>query len=210
MEAADAGLSRAEPSSDAESEDAYACDSNAPSVPLPSLIVLDIDGVLNTHSLASSDDDAYRWHHIDASLDLKVRQMDLVLSRSRARAFCSLARTHRCQIVMSTSWRVEPVACRALRAAFADHGLAETVIIGSTPELRRSTRAREIQAWLDANGVPRQAGRWIAIDDIDLARDEPELMSGHFVRTHIGAGLTEARVAEADALLLALSRARRE
>jgi len=148
MEAADAGLSRAEPSSDAESEDAYACDSNAPSVPLPSLIVLDIDGVLNTHSLASSDDDAYRWHHIDASLDLKVRQMDLVLSRSRARAFCSLARTHRCQIVMSTSWRVEPVACRALRAAFADHGLAETVIIGSTPELRRSTRAREIQAWL--------------------------------------------------------------
>jgi len=136
MEAADAGLSRAEPSSDAESEDAYACDSNAPSVPLPSLIVLDIDGVLNTHSLASSDDDAYRWHHIDASLDLK--------------------------------------------------------------------------AWLDANGIPRQAGRWIAIDDIDLARDEPELMSGHFVRTHIGAGLTEARVAEADALLLALSRARRE
>lgn len=212
MDAAAAGLSRAEPSSDSESEDA--CDSCAPATPLqsallpcatlPSLIFLDIDGVLNTHSLASSDDDAYRWHHIDAALDLKVSRMDLVLSRSRVRALCSLARAHRCQIVLSTSWRVEPVACQALRAAFADHGLAETVIIGSTPELRRSTRAREIQAWLDANGVPRQAGRWIAIDDIDLARDEPELMSGHFVRTQIGAGLTEARVAEADALLQAL------
>ena len=131
-----------------------------------------------------------------------MQDWNLVISRAMLLRLATLVRRHECRIVLSTSWRVEPGAVAALAASFAAVGLGESVIIGSTPERRSRPRATEIEQWLTAQAQPCE--RWIAIDDIDLAKDAPSLMEGRFVHTAIGEGLSDARAAYADGLLSAL------
>ena len=45
---------------------------------------------------------------------------------------------------------------------------------------------------------------WVAIDDMDLAAMEPEFMEGHFVRTSMEHGLTDAHAAKAIEILMAV------
>lgn len=161
------------------------------------VIFLDIDGVLNTYNITNDHEDAFH----PAGWESNMRDSGFVLSRQRLERLATLIQRHAARIVLSTAWRFEHGARRALAAALTElAGLPATIFVGVTPELRERPRAAEVAAWLKQHD-PAGRRRWIAIDDIDLARDAPEAMAGHFVHTSIEAGLTEARAVFADGLL---------
>ena len=57
-----------------------------------------------------------------------------------------------------------------------------------------------------SSALPGHLGQppaWVAIDDMDLAAMEPEFMDGHFVRTSMATGLTDAHAGKAIEILLA-------
>ena len=144
------------------------------------------------------------WHFFRLGWENRIRMRDwgFVLSRSRLEALAALVKSHDARIVLSTAWRTDHGARRVLAAALTELcGLPGTVFEWpATPELRDQPRAREIVAWL-AKHDPARTRRWIAIDDINLARDDPAAMAGRFVHTSIEAGLSDSRAAFADALL---------
>ena len=165
----------------------------------PPLVFLDIDGVLNTTDMMTGDsEDAY----YPTGWEPRMREWGFVLSRTRLEALAGLVRGHDARVVLSTAWRTDHGARRALAAALTQLcGVPASVFVSVTPELRRQTRAAEIAQWLATHDSARRR-RWIAIDDLDLAREDPEAMADHFVHTSAASGLTDAAAAFADELLL--------
>merc|ERR1712216_459944 len=116
-------------------------------------------------------------------------------------ALARIIRTTGADIVLSSSWRTSEGAIAEVNKALSTHGLK--AVIGCTPILAVA-REQEVCRWLDEHHG--EVARWIAIDDIDLARNHvicecSKRMQGHFVHTNPNTGLTEADAGKAIALI---------
>jgi hypothetical protein len=152
------------------------------------LLFLDVDGVLNKGIATYADPAALSiqgWPH---ALDIELlRRLKSVLTQSGA------------AIVLSSAWRDNDLGKDLLARGFAAVGISCDVVVGATP-LQGTTRIDEIKAWL-ASRAP-ECERWVAVDDMDLLADAPEL-SAHVVRTSTDAGLTADAAEECVAKLAA-------
>ena len=152
------------------------------------LLFLDVDGVLNKGIATYADPASLKiddWPH---ALDIELlRQLKSVLTQSGA------------TIVLSSAWRDNDLCKRLLARGFAAVGISCDVVVGATP-LQGTTRIDEIKAWL-ASRAP-ECQHWVAVDDMDLLADAPEL-SAHVVRTSTDAGLTAEAAEECVAKLAA-------
>lgn len=145
-----------------------------PSPVLGNVIFLDVDGVLNTSNLRSSDEDA-----------LCLEGAPAPLCRMRLQLLARIVNRFKCSVVVSSRWRCEHEAYCALIHALSEAGVE---VLGRTKEMQRRKRSDEILLWLQEHGP---AENWIAIDDIDLQSEQPNAMDGHFVHTSMKDGLTE-------------------
>lgn len=102
-------------------------------------------------------------------------------------------------MVLSTDWRRTPQLKIRLTSVLFEYGVK---VIGATMQgpMLRPVRPREIVSWLEGYEVERRAhkgmhapvSRWVAVDDRDLLREESGgKLTGHFVHTVFGEGLTE-------------------
>ena len=152
------------------------------------LLFLDVDGVLNKGSATYADPTALKmggWPH---ALDVELlRRLKSVLTQSGA------------SIVLSSAWRDNDLGKRFLARGFAAVGIPCAVVVGATP-LQGASRIDEIKTWL-ADHAPL-CERWVAVDDMDLLVDAPEL-GAHVVRTSTNAGLTSDAAEECVAKLAA-------
>lgn len=113
---------------------------------------------------------------------------------------CRIVKATNASIVLSTAWRLVPVAKAFLEAQMTVWGLEQP--IGETPELRKpsdniflrycggvkgSMRPGEIMAWLNTNMEMVDVPRWVAIDDIDMTAE----LDPHMVKTDKRVGLTQ-------------------
>ena len=179
------------------------------------LIFLDVDGVLNTHTMQFDDDD-------DTILSCQALgpNAPAPLSKRRLERLAALVSRVDAHVVLSTTWRVVEAPRRILTRVLAEYGIGEERLRGSTRELPRATarhgaaggRAVEICAWLRedeeawaasaslADSHHRHSPPWVALDDLRLAAAD-EAMRGHAVRTDPAAGLLEEDCEEACLLL---------
>jgi hypothetical protein len=152
------------------------------------LLFLDVDGVLNMGTATYRDPEALRVKGWPCALDLGLmRQLKIVLTQSGA------------SIVLSSTWRDNDLGKRLLARGFAAAGIPCDAIVGATP-LQDAPRIDEIKTWL-ANHAP-ECERWIAVDDLDLLSNAPDL-SAHIVRTSFDSGLTPDAAEECVAKLAA-------
>ena len=156
-----------------------------------SILILDVDGVLNTAQMPGK-------HALHPKLLRRLKALVVATS---------------CRIVLSTTWRLQECNVRVLLNALEGAGVSSDTVVGQTPslgveELRRrcrggnrdtlgeTRRALEIIDFLDANPhLEAPGGAFAIVDDIDvLAVDDDAARSrlqGHFVRTEVESGLTE-------------------
>jgi hypothetical protein len=149
---------------------------------------LDVNGVLNKGIATYADPAALKirgWPH---ALDIELlRRLKSVLTQSGA------------AIVLSSAWRDNDLGKHLLARGFAAVGISCDLVVGATP-LQGASRIDEIKAWL-ASRAP-ECQHWVAVDDMDLLADAPEL-SAHVVRTSTDAGLTAEAAEECVAKLAA-------
>merc|ERR1719446_1776102 len=101
-------------------------------------------------------------------------------------------------LVISSQWRKFPDDhMPRLKTALAKAGITSERIIGQTPELCSAwqCRAREIAEFLRAHPHIGHAG-WVAVDDMDLEKQNTTFMSKHFLKTDSMDGLTSERADE--------------
>ncbi len=127
---------------------------------LKRLIFLDVDGVLN-----SRDDCG-----VDGLGDSHLHQLKRIVNEAR------------CEIVLTSYWRLADDLTAKLRVAFDRHGIP--IWNDSTPDLS-GDRAEEVRAWIDANGPCIG----IVIDDDCGGFEKTQL---RFVVTTVDHGLTTA------------------
>lgn len=126
------------------------------------LLFLDVDGVLN---------------NIKSNLDLYPESLKLLSN--------VVAKT-KCNIVLSSTWRLYPETRAELEAAFLEYKIPKW--IGFTPELRY--RHEEITKWLLEN-VSEPTNIVILDDDGDAKlQKDVELVKASFVRTSFDSGFT--------------------
>lgn len=141
------------------------------------VIFLDIDGVLNCRSFVEGLG-ATEW---DKMIDRRaVARLDLLVRRSSA------------EIVISSSWRCH-LPIERIEAILQDHGF-DGKILGITPR-RTSSRAAEIQAWLDA--ADEAPAAVVILDDLP----EMDHLAPYFVQTTWEEGLLDVHVERALTLL---------
>lgn len=154
------------------------------------IVFLDVDGVLNHHTLYASLKGADRRHEHAAWMDPAcVARVQSICDRTGA------------AIVVSSSWR-EIIGLDATVAALRANGLTADVI-GQTPTesavgrfiVLAMSRWQEIRAWLDTHAM---VDRYVVIDD--AADSTPAEV---YVRADIAHGLTDADVERAVAILTA-------
>lgn len=149
------------------------------------VLFLDVDGVLNTQS--SREEDANHLPAPDILQNLKF-----------------LVDSTQCKIILSSTWRLSDYKRHQLDHVFLQYGLA---INGATPDLEKTCkgdRVDEILLWLEmhaAKSEPVQA--WVAVDDMDLLRQNPRLEVENFVHTSDERGLDVPKMEEALRKLLA-------
>ena len=189
--AGDEEVEEAEADADAAAGDSNALEWLQPgccSEPGSVLLFLDVDGVLNKGIATYADPAALTirgWPH---ALDIELlHRLKSVLTQSGA------------TIVLSSAWRDNDLGKHLLARGFAAVGISCDVVVGATP-LQGTTRIDEIKAWI-ANHAPA-CERWVAVDDMELLADAPEL-SPHVVRTSTDAGLTSDAAEECVAKLAA-------
>ena len=153
----------------------------------PPVLFLDVDGVLNTAQMLGR-------HALHPKL---LKRLAAVVAASG------------CEIVLSTTWRLERANAEVLLAALELVGVARAVVVGKTPvvgvadlarcggrNLRESLRAAEIARYLDAHPALERSRRFAVVDDVDVLSTEDarsrDRLYGRFVRTDVEAGLTEA------------------
>jgi hypothetical protein len=87
-------------------------------------------------------------------------------------------------------------------------GVLAILRVRKAPDLSQDGSCRiQREGGCDGQGLPcqwrHQQPAWVAIDDMDLEAMEPGFMAGHFVRTSMRHGLTDALAAQAVDILLA-------
>jgi len=134
--------------------------------PTLDILVLDIDGVLNTRE--------------DLLQEVKI-------TKTCMEQLERIVETTGCKIVISSSWRClgKKHIVRMFNQALGRVGLAVRAIVGMTPSRLKDSdlRGDEIQAWLDQN--PNVGKIVILDDDVDMGH-----LMGHLVRTDPTIGLT--------------------
>lgn len=140
--------------------------------PVPPIVFLDFDGVLNTAEWLRTNTS----NHLHDLLNPKlVRLVDRILEATGAK------------VVLSTSWR-QGYTFPSLAAMLYKQGLRKDSVIGATAIMSHGDRAREIRHWVEKYGVEY----FVILDDLTYAR-----IPGHFIQSSIGHGLTESLVEEA-------------
>jgi len=134
--------------------------------PTLDILILDIDGVLNTRE--------------DLLQEVEITKVCMdELER--------IVETTGCKIVISSSWRClgKKHIVRMFNHALGRVGSAVRAIVGMTPNRLKNSdlRGDEIQAWLDQN--PNVGKIVILDDDVDMGHLIP-----HLVRTDPAVGLT--------------------
>eukprot|EP00747_Dinoflagellata_sp_TGD_P166267 gnl/TRDRNA2_/TRDRNA2_188806_c0_seq1.p1 gnl/TRDRNA2_/TRDRNA2_188806_c0~~gnl/TRDRNA2_/TRDRNA2_188806_c0_seq1.p1 ORF type:complete len:270 (-),score=34.57 gnl/TRDRNA2_/TRDRNA2_188806_c0_seq1:133-942(-) len=86
-------------------------------------------------------------------------------------------------IVLSTAWRLDPMARRIVGEKLQEHGLPP--FVSRTPNIHMFNRAREVLTWVRK----RRPLAWVAVDDWPL-HEESDEMTGHFVQSRPRFGLT--------------------
>eukprot|EP00747_Dinoflagellata_sp_TGD_P031643 gnl/TRDRNA2_/TRDRNA2_135448_c0_seq1.p1 gnl/TRDRNA2_/TRDRNA2_135448_c0~~gnl/TRDRNA2_/TRDRNA2_135448_c0_seq1.p1 ORF type:complete len:411 (+),score=52.94 gnl/TRDRNA2_/TRDRNA2_135448_c0_seq1:76-1308(+) len=159
------------------------------------VIFLDVDGVLNGHGTDfEAEEHKAQPPGAPCALDRRcLRRLRELLRRTQSR------------IVVSSSWRTDSRSLQALMAACNHAGIRSRVFIDQTPELRRPSslaaqRAEEILLWLSKHRVKYGVERWVALDDLPLARACPEV-AGHAVRTSPSTGVQDEDVQLAERIL---------
>ena len=167
------------------------------------LLFLDVDGVLNTTTMAGG----------------------AALHPALLRRLAALVRETECEIVLSSSWRNEPTHRETLLAALDALGVARARFVDATPRLSPAAaaaalegtsgpkaggaalRAAEIALYAEARAATTLAPPrpWAVVDDLDLAGFAGAFaaLPARFVRTSDETGLTEANCAALRQLLLA-------
>ncbi|CAJ1367718.1 unnamed protein product [Effrenium voratum] len=150
---------------------------NADAYHFPNIILQDVDGVLTRSTEVDLDP------KLVGRLSQVVRGADvgLVLSSGRRKAMPALNHLLR----GLGSGRIPPGR-----------------ILGVTPSLCRDTacRAEEIKSWLRANERLADAN-WVAVDDQDIASQDPEFFRGHFLQADPAEGLTEEKASQLSSML---------
>lgn len=134
------------------------------------LLFLDVDGVLNNSK---------------SNLDLYPYAL-LLLSNVVAKT--------KCEIVLSSTWRLYPSSCEQLEDAFKNHRIPKW--IGSTPYFLNRPRSDEILMWLEENiTVPVNV---VVVDDEKDAKlpNNLESIKANFVHTDYTNGFTENHALE--------------
>ena len=149
------------------------------------IVFLDVDGVLNTQS--SREDDV---NHLPAQEFLQNLKF--------------LVDSTQCKIILSSTWRLSDYKRSQLDHVFLQYGLA---INGATPDLEktaRGDRVDEIFLWLEMHAAKSEhVQAWVAVDDMDLLRQNPRLKEENFVRTSDEKGFNLPKMEEALQKLLA-------
>lgn len=155
--------------------------------PAPPVLLLDVDGVLNTYTTGSA--------RLEEALLLNLKK---VLESTGA------------QLVISSAWRLHPDDHMVLLGKKSKEVIGIDLNerkVGQTPALpnckNTECRAKEIEAWAAAS---KPQGSWVAVDDMDLVEQDPHPdgfdWAAHFVKTDPKQGLTSAKAAELEALLV--------
>lgn len=150
--------------------------------PLPPLLMLDFDGVLNTVDLRGK----HPWppDFLGASVGEQCAQLRLWLDPVLVGRINRAAMAAGAHVVISSSWRA--LGLNYLRPILADFGLQAPVVdkIGN----ERRGRGRAITDWVAYHSAADRP--WVAVDDdVSLGRTLPP---GHFVLTDDNVGFTEA------------------
>lgn len=106
-------------------------------------------------------------------------------------------------LVISSQWRKYPDDhMPRLKEALSKAEIESESIIGQTPVLCSAwqCRAREIAEFLQSHPALGHAG-WVAVDDMDLEKQDAGFMHGHFVKTDSMDGLTQERADELQSML---------
>ncbi len=149
------------------------------------IVFLDIDGVLNNTEWDRTTSD-------DRSFDpISLLALSQILSKSGA------------DVIISSSWR-KSVEDSFLAALIESQGCPINVV-GHTPLTFGMHRGNEIGIWLDENGVDRDTGNYLIIDDDTNIGDS---LAKHWVQTceyegglrleHVEAALAILRVTNED------------
>jgi hypothetical protein len=144
------------------------------------VVFLDIDGVLNSCESRATGD-----HDLAPPL---VAHLEYLVTATAA------------EIVLSSTWRLEPLLEQQVRETLAWRGME---LRGKTPDMESTglgDRVDEIFAWLAEHRGGAAAGAahcFVAIDDLALSAMNPKLAEQHFVRTSDSVGLTREGAEEA-------------
>lgn len=122
---------------------------------LDAVLFLDVDGVLHP---------------------MQVRHPRLQFQRSCMELLAEVVEKSGAAIVLSTAWRLDVGARRAVAEKLQEFGIP--VFVSRTPSIAQFQRAREILAWVKKF----RPITWVAVDDWPLLQ-ENEILSGHFVQT---------------------------
>mmetsp|Transcript_103196 Transcript_103196/g.181898 ORF Transcript_103196/g.181898 Transcript_103196/m.181898 type:complete len:228 (-) Transcript_103196:94-777(-) len=142
------------------------------------VVFLDVDGVLNSLLL-------------DDPLDLAPGQVDPRCVQRLA----TLLQISGAALVLSSSWRSSKMLKRLLlEALLCDGSIPADLMVGQTPEIPVLQRAHEIRVWIELHPDVRA---WVALDDMDVAVDDPAFFEGRFVHIDPETGLTDNDVKEA-------------
>uniref|UniRef100_A0A7S4W197 Mitochondrial import inner membrane translocase subunit TIM50 n=1 Tax=Alexandrium monilatum TaxID=311494 RepID=A0A7S4W197_9DINO len=131
---------------------------------LDAVLFLDVDGVLHP---------------------LQVRHPRQQFARSCMALLDEVLQTTGATVVLSTAWRLDPFARKAVEEKLREHGMPAPV--SRTPSIAQFHRAKEILAWV---GRYRPAS-WVALDDWPLMEEPVQgpKLAGHFVQTRPRFGL---------------------
>lgn len=114
--------------------------------------------------------------------------------------------TTQCQIILSSTWRLDSAQRTLLDETFAELGIA--TVAGRTKQIEQRqaetvTRAEEICQWMIKEGIDIDGACWVVLDDMRMeatwafnsvdGQESPwsKLLDGHFVRTDEVTGLTK-------------------
>ena len=149
------------------------------------IVFLDVDGVLNTQS--SREEDVNHLPPPEFLQNLKF-----------------LVDSTQCKIILSSTWRLSEYKRSQLDHVFLQYGLA---INGATPDLEKTAkgdRVDEIFLWLEMHAAKSEhVQAWVAVDDMDLMRQNPRLKEENFVHTSDEKGFNLPKMEETLQKLLA-------